>query len=324
MAQLFGTPHESFPSIHITGTKGKGSIASFISNILREAGFTVGLYTSPHLLSPRERIRINNEMISESDFAFYAGEIKRKLESENLNFSPTFFEIYTMLAFNYFKAKKIDYGVIEVGLGGRLDATNIINPLVSVISPISYDHTQTLGDTLEKIAVEKCGIVKKDCVCLSAPQERDVLEVIRERCGSLGVELVLLGKDIRFKELCHDAEKEIFDIQGLHARYEHCVSRLIGHHQILNAACAVGTAESLKKMGLGISEENIKRGIEKQENPGRGEIIAKRPYIVLDGAQNIASAGALESTIKRNFKYERLVLVLGISKDKDIKGVCEK
>jgi dihydrofolate synthase/folylpolyglutamate synthase len=329
LAEVFDSPQESFPVIHIAGTKGKGSIAAFISNILKEAGFRTGLYTSPHLIDSRERIKIDGEMISKDEVAFYTGEIKEKLDRENLSFSPTFFEIYTLLAFNYFRAKKIDYGVIEAGLGGRLDATNIIKPMVSVIAPISYDHTHILGDTLEKIAIEKSDIIKKGCTVVIAPQEKEAFSVIEKRCESLGVKLILAGRDIKVKEIYHDSEKEIFDIQGTSGDYKHCISHLIGQHQILNAACAIGAVESLERpirTGAVRKPEpgRFVSGIEKTENPGRCEIIARSPYIVLDGAQNRASAHALKETIKRNFDYKRLILILGISKAKDIQGVCEE
>ena len=322
LARLFGNPENSFPAIHVTGTKGKGSIAAFTANILKEAGFNTGLYTSPHLVTPRERIKLNGEMINEHDFTYHAERIKRKLEREKLDFSPTFFEIYTILAFNYFKAKKINYAVIEVGLGGRLDATNIVSPLVAVISPISREHTLILGNTLEKIAREKSGIIKKGCVLVSAPQKEGALSVIRKKCKSLATPLVLIGKDIDFKEIHHDCEKEVFNIMVAPGEYRHCVSRLLGYHQIVNSSCAVGAIEALKKKGARVSEENIKKGIETTINPGRFEIISKNPYIVLDGAQNRESARALKETVKRNLAFKRLILVLGISKDKDMKGIA--
>ena len=324
LAKLFGNPEESFPAIHVAGTKGKGSTSAFIAGILKEAGYKTGLYTSPHIEISRERIKIDDRMISESDFAFYAGEIKKTLEGRELAFQPTFFEIYTILTFNYFKDKKIDFGVIEVGLGGRLDATNIVRPLVSVITPISYDHTHILGRTLEKIAFEKSGIIKSGCVTISAPQEREVLKVIQEKCESLGVELIEVGKDINFKELYHDDEKEIFNIKGTMRDYSSCEIRLLGVHQVLNATSAAAVAETLNKKGIKLTKTAVKEGMRKTKNPGRCEIIARNPYIVTDGAQNKASANALKKTLKRNFSYKRLILVLGISKEKDIGGLCEE
>ena len=323
LAHLFGDPQKSFFSVHIAGTKGKGSTASFIANILKEANLNVGLYTSPHLVDSRERIKFNNEMIKKEELIFHADEIKKRLKKENLKFSPTFFEIHTILAFNYFKKKKIDYAVIEVGLGGRLDATNIVQSLVSVISPISYDHVHILGKSLEKIAFEKSGIIKRKCICVSAPQKKTALEVIRKKCKSLGVKLILVGKDIRFEEVSHDAGKEVFNIHGIRRKYERCTSQLIGPHQVINAACAAGAAEALRRKGVKISDDCIKKGIEKTENPARCQKYGENPYIVLDGAQNRKSARALKETVKRNFNYARLILILGVSKGKDIKGIVE-
>ncbi|NQU95102.1 MAG: bifunctional folylpolyglutamate synthase/dihydrofolate synthase [Candidatus Omnitrophica bacterium] len=324
LAQVFGNPQDNYPSIHIAGTKGKGSTAFFISGILKEANLKVGLYTSPHLTDPRERIRVNNEMISEDDFAYHAAEIKKMPINGKLAFRPTYFEIFTILTFNYFKAQKIDFGVIEVGLGGRLDATNIIKPVVSVMTPVSYDHTNILGNSLEKIAGEKAGIIKKGCIVVSASQEENALKAIQKKCKSAGAKLTLVGKDIVFQEKQCNPEKETFNIRGMQGKYENCTIHLLGRHQILNATTAVGVAECLIKKGVKISKENIKNGLEKTQNPGRCEIISRKPYIILDGAQNRASAKALADTVKRNFEFEHLILVLGISKGKDVKGIAEE
>ncbi|MEE9500415.1 MAG: cyanophycin synthetase, partial [Candidatus Omnitrophota bacterium] len=156
------------------------------------------------------------------------------------------------------------------------------------------------------------------------PQEDNALKVIKKQCNALGVEFILVGRDIKVKEIYHDSEKETFDVQGMSLDYRHCVSRLLGRHQIINAACAAGIAESLRRRGVKISDESIKKGIEETENPGRCEIIARNPYIILDGAQNRASANALKETIGRNFDYKKLILILGVSKKKDIKGIIEE
>lgn len=324
LAGIFGNPERSFPVIHIAGTKGKGSTASFIANILEEAGFRVGLYTSPHVTGPRERIKINGEEISESRLAREAEIARQRLEGNDVGFDPTYFEIYTVIAFSYFREKKIDYGVIEAGLGGRLDATNIVEPVVSIITPISYDHVRILGNTLKDIASEKSGIIKRGSVAVSAPQEDEALSVIRRACESSGVRLVLVGRDISVKEIRGDCEKEIFDARGAFGDYKNCRINLIGRHQVINASAAIAAAECLREKGVAISAENIKNGIEKTRIPARCEVMGKSPYLILDGAQNKASARALKETIQRNFKYEKLILVFGACKDKDIKGMCEE
>lgn len=324
IADIFGNPQDSFKSVHVAGTKGKGSTAAFISRILTEAGVRVGLYTSPHLQSPREKISVNSIMISRSDFARQISEIKKMFERRKLAFLPTFFEIFTIAAFNYFRNKKIDYGVIETGLGGRLDATNIVAPRVSVISPISRDHTEILGGSLRKIAAEKIAIIKKGTFAVSAPQENRVSDMIRKKCKSLGVPLAVAGKDIKITEVAHDSGKEVFDLRTEYGCYRNCRIRLLGRHQMVNAACAVGSAEMLKKEEARISKKDIRKGLEKTKNPGRCEPISRNPYVVLDGAQNRASARAIRETIRRNFNYEHLFLILGVSKKKDIKGIVDE
>ncbi|MFH1593545.1 MAG: folylpolyglutamate synthase/dihydrofolate synthase family protein [Candidatus Omnitrophota bacterium] len=324
LAAMCRDPQNSFTSVHIAGTKGKGSIVAFVCSILQESGYSVGSYTSPHLVDPRERIRINGRMISKPDFASYVRKIEIVLSKEATGFAPTFFEIYTLLAFIYFKAKRVDFAVIETGLGGRLDATNIINSAVSAISPISHDHTEILGSDLRMIAFEKSGIIKGRGVCVSAPQTDRVSGIIRRRCEALRTRYILVGRDITACEVKSDSRKEIFDIDGLLGKYRRCVSHLLGKHQIINAACAIGIVEGLIGMGVTIKGRSMKEGIGKARNPGRCEVLGRGPYIVADGAQNRESARAIKETIKRNFKYKRLILVLGVSRDKDIKGICEE
>jgi len=319
LAGLFKNPEKAFSSVHIAGTKGKGSIALFTASILKESGLTVGVYTSPHIKDPRERIKINGNIISEEDFGREATEIRDVLSKIKLDYSPTYFEIFTIFAFNYFKRKNIKYAVIETGLGGRLDATNIVKPVISVISPISYDHMDILGNTLEEIASEKLAIIKEDSIVISAPQEENVAELVTKKCSLENSKLILIGKDITFNEVHHDSEQEIFNIKGMLGTYSECKIRLLGKHQIANAACAVGVAEVLKQKAI-----NIRKGLENTKNPGRCEIIHKNPYIVLDGAQNKKSTNALKDTIKRNFSYNKLLLILGVSQGKDIKGIVEE
>ena len=336
-----GNPQDTLRCIHVAGSKGKGSTCAFITNILREAGFRVGLYTSPHLLDFRERIRILNPkqvhnfpaklsysrrdpasniemqrekkdfegMISRYELAKLVSQLKPAVEKFNKNSKYgrlSFFEVYTTLAFIYFKKKKVDFTVLETGLGGRLDATNTVNALVSVITPISYEHTRILGNTLAKIAREKAGIIKaqgsglraQGLNVISAPQKKEAQEVIRNRCKEVGAKLIEINAPIEGTNL-----------------------GLLGEHQRINAAVARQAVEALK---LGIKEKTIQDALAKTVWPGRCEVISKNPLIVLDGAQNIASAQALKKAIREKFKFKNLILVLGISSDKDIKGICDE
>jgi len=334
-----GNPQNDLKCIHIAGTKGKGSTCAFIAYILREAGFKTGLYTSPHLQDFRERIRILPKdkeecgtdfagVISRKDLTALVKKIKPAVERRKRN-SPygqlSFFEVYTALAFVYFKEKDVDFAVLETGMGGRLDATNAAWPLVCGFSPISYEHTQNLGSTLRAIAAEKAGIIKPDQLrragfqplAVSALQNKEVMGVIRQRCVKTGVKLYEVGRDIKFQKT-----KEGFKLRGIFGRYKDLQARLLGAHQIINAATALGVIEALRFHNITIREEAVRRGFKNACWPGRFEIIARKPLIILDGAQNIASAKALRSTVKEYFPHRPLCLVLGISQDKDIKGIC--
>lgn len=364
-------PQDSLRCIHIAGTKGKGSTCAFIAYTLKEAGYKVGLYTSPHLSEFRERIRILSHqvtpglsgfklrfksartgkspshqekkdfegMITSKDLATLASRLRPAIDKYNKGSqygALSFFEVYTALAFEYFKEKKADFVVLETGLGGRLDATNVVEPLVCAITPISLEHTQKLGKTLREIAKEKAGIIKShqditsprhQVVVISAPQERQAQDVIRQRCKELGAELYEVGKDIIFKET-----RRGFIIDGIFGSYPDLKINLLGRHQLINATVAVGVIEALKFYDINVGITSIRRGLYNTLWPGRCEVIAKNPWIVLDGAQNVASARVLRQAVKENFysdgrsasngKHKRLILVLGISKDKDIGGVC--
>ena len=312
-------PQEFLRVIHVAGSKGKGSTCAFIAYILREAGFCVGLYTSPHLNDFRERIRILRPfvskrrripcdyegMISQKALSSLVGELKPAINKYNhcSKYGPlTFFEIYTAVAFLYFKRKQVDFVVLETGIGGSLDATNTADSLVQVITPISYEHTQKLGATLAKIASQKAGIIKNNgTIVISAPQEKEALEVIQNKCKAVGAKLRLVGRDINYHKL---------------------KMSLIGRHQLANATAARGAVEALRNYGVNLSAKAIRRGIKNTRWPGRCEVIKKNPLVILDGAQNLASARVLKKAIEDNFKYEKLILVLGVCLDKDIPGIC--
>ncbi len=342
-------PQDSLKCLHIAGTKGKGSTCVFVAYILRQAGYRVGLYTSPHLSDFRERIRIlrtqptDNSpqpaedfegMISQAEVTGLVERLRPLIQSYNKysEYGPlSFFEVYTSLAFVYFKEEKVDFAVLETGLGGRLDATNVVNPLTVAITPISYEHTQKLGSTLREIAGEKAGIIKnKGSVVISAPQEEETRQVIRARCFEVGSRLYEVDKDIFY-----DINKSGFDVRGIFDKYHDLKIRLPGKHQLINAAVAMGVIETLRLHNINVDIDAVRGGLYNTVWPGRCEVVSSNPLIVLDGAQNIASMKALKEAIKENFsaesavggkgrKYKRLILVLGISSDKDIEGICSE
>ena len=326
-------PQDNLRCIHVAGTKGKGSTCAFIAYILRAHGFKVGLYTSPHLIDFRERIRVLNGrapgdftgMVSRKELADITNKLKPAIEQFNRE-SPdgplTFFEAYTALAFTYFKEKKVDFAVLETGLGGRLDATNTVRPLVCVITPISYEHTDKLGKTLTEIAREKAGIVKdlRNLSVIIAPQPAAALRVIRQRCNNKGVKLYEAGKHASYIH----GDKDTFKVRGIFADYPDLKIKLLGEHQLINAIAAISAVEALRLHNIRVGIQAIRDGLYDTVWPGRCEIISKKPWVVLDGAQNAASSLALKKTIKDNFKYQKLILVLGISSDKDIKGICKE
>lgn len=324
LLEAVGNPHESLKSIHIAGTKGKGSTAAMIDAILRESGFKVGLYTSPHLISFRERIRIGGEMISEDQVRDLMTRMKPhidELASQSDRFGHiSFFDIYTALGFFFFALEKVDFAVLEVGLGGRLDATNVVNPLVSVITQISYDHMISLGDTIEEIAAEKAGIIKDNGLVITSPQMKEVLEVIKNTCAEKKAKLFEVGRDICF-EKGTDGSPASFSVSGIHGIYKNLRVSLAGHHQLINATTAMGALELLRSHGVTISAENIRTGLGKVKWPARVEVIQQNPIIILDTAHNAASASALRDTIESNFSYEKLIIILGTSEHKDIRGM---
>jgi dihydrofolate synthase/folylpolyglutamate synthase len=304
--QLLGSPHKQLRVVQVAGTKGKGSTSAFAANILSAAGFKVGLYTSPHLIDVRERIRIlqnrKEDEISRNDFARLIGKIKpcaQRLRKTELG-SLTYYEILTAIAFLYFKEKATDFAVLETGIGGRLDATNVADSLVSALTPISYEHTQVLGNTLEKIAAQKAGIIKKRTqTVITAAQRPQVLRVIKKRVKKIGARLIVVTD----------------------RQYPGLKISLLGAHQLNNARVAVATVLALGNHGIDNPKQAIKQGLKNTRWPGRLQVISQRPKVVLDGAQNRASSVALKRALKECFKFGKLILVFGASQDKDVRGM---
>ena len=316
LVNKLGNPQDSYQTIHVTGTNGKGSVCQFIGSILIHAGYNVGIYISPHLQRFSERIVINNTEISKKDLSHLIGTIKPVVEDmiseKNI---PTFFEITTALAFQYFKQKNVDFAVVEVGLGGRHDATNVVNPLVSVITNISLEHTQQLGKTIESIAFEKAGIIKKDTPVITAATNTAravIVDVAHQNNAS-----TLFVEPAQWKRTSSSLHHQEFLVQGDIKEY-HVQSIQLGKYQGENIALSLKVIEQLQMKGLYITDKNIDEGIKGAFNPGRMELISKQPLILLDGAHNPQGMKMLRRSLTEDFLFNRLVVVLGILGDKDI------
>jgi dihydrofolate synthase/folylpolyglutamate synthase len=318
-----GNPQDAAHSVHIAGTKGKGSTSAMIASVLKQAGYRVGLYTSPHLLSFTERIQVDGKPIAEDDWARLTERLRPEVEAENRIGDLgelTTFEILTAMAFLHFRQVKADYQVLEVGLGGRLDATNVVKPQVCVITSVSFDHMDVLGDTLAKIAGEKAGIIKSGAAVVSAPQFPEALEVIEGVCRERRVKLVKVGKDVTWEKGSYNSEGQSFRVKGLKGDYDLWIP-LLGEHQMENAANAVAAFELLEDTGAKIPEEDIAYGLAKVNWPGRLQVLGKEPWVVVDGAHNAYSMQRLGEALREYFKYDRLTLILGFGGDKDIAGM---
>ena len=318
-----GKPQDMAKSIHVAGTKGKGSTAAMIASILRQAGYRTGLYTSPHLLSIRERIQVNGTPVAEETFAGLVGMMKPEVEAvNNLGFfgELTTFELLTALAFLYFGEQMVDYQVLETGLGGRLDATNVVKPEVCVITAISFDHTDVLGDTLARIATEKAGIIKSGTTAVCAPQPPEAMAVIESACREREVRLIRVGSDVTWRRQDFNPEGQSFLLSGINGEYSLNLP-LLGEHQLDNAAAAVAAVEVLAESGVKISPEDIAAGLAQVHWPGRLQILQREPWVIVDGAHNADSAGRLVQALRQYFEFDRAILIFGASADKNTDGM---
>jgi dihydrofolate synthase/folylpolyglutamate synthase len=317
LLEKLGNPHDSFPAIHIAGTKGKGSIAAHCEAALRAGGYTTGLYTSPHLHDFRERIQVNAELIPESEFIKLVEKLKPAVETTP---GVTSYELQTALAMLYFSEAGVEVAVLEVGMGGRLDSTNVITPVVSVISSISYDHTFILGDTLTEIAGEKGGIIKPGVPVVSAPQNPEALQVLQNIAEENASDFFLVGEEWKFKAVSHNLEGQVFEVthNGTTTKFE---TRLLGAHQIENAVTALAALTTARSAGLVIDDDSIRAGFKQLSWPGRFEIVSRQPVVIFDGAHNRDSAKRLIETIAEYFPNSPLTVVFGAMEDKDIPGM---
>ena len=328
LLKALGNPQEQIKVVHIAGSKGKGSTCAMLDNMLRACGFTVGLYSSPHLIDLRERIQINGEMIGQADLTNILKTISEKTKRWPQSDRPSFFEIMTASAVAHFAEQAVDIAVFETGLGGRLDATNVLDPLVCGITQISYDHTEILGKDLETIAREKAGIFKKDTPAITVEQQPEVAAALREVADEIGAPLEFAGEDIEFSYR-FEASREL----GPHTRvclttpqahYEHLPVPLKGEHQALNCGLALAILDKLRQTGFDAPEPKIIEGLSQTVIEGRMELAWPEPRILLDGAHNAASMTALIRAIGAHIPYDSLVMIFGCAQDKDVMGMLQQ
>jgi dihydrofolate synthase/folylpolyglutamate synthase len=310
LMESLGNPQNQYPIIHVAGTKGKGSTSALCASALQAGGYTVGLYTSPHLLDYTERIQINSQPISHEQLVELVEEIKpfvAKIEK------LTTFEITTALAFMAFAKYGVNAAVFEVGLGGRLDATNIVTPKVSVITSLSYDHMAVLGNTLALIAGEKAGIIKQDIPVVSSPQKEEALEVLGRVAKLKNAELTLVGRDVKFKLLESSLEGQRVQVES-----QRFTLPLLGNHQVENAATAY---TALKVSGIPITDEQIQKGFSQVQWRARFEVARRDPPVIFDSAHNQDSFAKLGETLQTYFPNKKVYLIFGASEDKNIPGM---
>lgn len=327
LAQL-RNPQRDYGIIHIAGTKGKGSTSTMLASILRAAGIHTGLYTQPDLHTFRERMRIDGQVIGEEEVARLVPEVREAVEraGEPLGSYITY-EVATALAFLAFSRAGVAQGVIEVGLGGRLDATNVVEPLVTVITSISYDHMQVLGNTLGEIADEKAGIVKPGVPLVTSAQAPEALTVIERVCRERNAPLIRVGPEgtagcaYRYTAGEADSERQTFDVVTPRGAYRGVELGLLGEHQIENATAAIAVAEQLRDRGAAIGEAAVRRGLRDARWQARLQVVRREPWVVVDGAHNADSFAKLFAALRRHFAYERLLVVIGVMADKDLAGI---
>ncbi len=310
-----GNPQNCYSSIHIAGTNGKGSVASFFASILQEAGFRVGLYTSPHLIRFNERISVNREQISDQDVVASYMAVKEVHHGDR---EPTFFEYSTAMALYQFARQKVDWAVIETGMGGRLDATNVILPEISVITNISLEHKEYLGSTIAKIAGEKGGIIKKNIPVVTAVTQPSAIRVLENLAADQQAPLYRLKKDFRIRR-----SSDSFSYYGFDNVWKDIKTSLAGNHQVDNAAVVLAACEILNKKKIKITLSQIRAGLEKTYWPGRLEVLCKSPMIILDGAHNLGASKQLAKYLGTEMKGRRITLVIGILDDKPYSAILE-
>lgn len=318
LLRRLGHPERTFKSVHIAGTNGKGSTAAMLESVLREAGYRTGLYTSPHLIDLRERIRLNGDCIPLGEVVDYVARIRPHAEETD----ASFFEILTAMAFLYFSHQQVDIAVIETGLGGRLDATNTLTPELAVITEIGLDHTKILGKKTEAIAAEKAGILKSNVPGVIGSRNTSVKRFYRRIGTEKALDLRFVDDETRIEHVRCSEQCTRFHLKTGKKKYKNLRMNLLGEHQVENAAIAVSAAEVLAERGWRIKESNIRQGLRKAVWRARLELVQIAPKVLLDSAHNPMGVKRLVHALNRIFRYDRLILVFGVLGDKDYKSMC--
>jgi dihydrofolate synthase/folylpolyglutamate synthase len=325
---LVGNPHTKTDTVHIAGTKGKGSTATMLAKMLEANGYKVGLYTSPHLIDLHERISVNSEIISRSSMLNLLNRIYKAVEKTSKTSNPTFFEIMTALAFMHFADSKVDIAVIETGLGGRLDSTNVIKPKVVGITSLSIDHIKQLGATIEEIAKEKAGIFKPGIPIVTVQQDPNAMKVLKLHASAVKAPISITGVDIDFSHRFETSPEH-----GPHNRvclttptskFEHLRVPLQGIHQAINCGLALAMLDKLKGYGYEIDNDKTVSGLAQVKLPGRMEMICEDPRILIDAAHNASSIRALMHAIGQSISYDSMIVIFGCNEDKDVKGMLHE
>ena len=326
LLKKLGNPQDSFRSVHVAGTKGKGSTCTMIAAMLQACGYRVGLYTSPHLVDVRERMVVNGQMISQADF----NKLSRTMEPivSKMKPAPTYFDVLTAMAFKYFADQKVDIAVVETGLGGRLDSTNVLKPDVTAITSISKDHMQQLGGTLARIAEEKAGIFKPGVPAVTVMQDPSVEPVLQRVAQKVGAPLDICGKSIEFSYRFESSR-----MLGRHNRvclttatskFEHMAVPLFGEHQAINCGLALAVIDKLKSRGVPIDDNKAMEGLSKTTIEGRMEVVNQTPRVLVDGAHNAASIDAMMKAIGQHIPYDSMIVIFACCSDKDVDGMLER
>lgn len=328
LMSALGDPQDALEIVHIAGSKGKGSTCNMLEGMLQGCGYTTGVFTSPHLVDVRERVRISGVPITEQAFDDALAECRGAAsEIESEHGKATYFEILTALALLVFAHQAVDIVVLETGLGGRLDCTNIVNPRIVGLTQIQLEHTQILGDTLEKIATEKAGIIKPGCVAISVPQDDSVLNVFRAKADALAAPLRVLGQDIiytqRFQSGIQSGPSGLICVGEEEIGFEHVTVPLMGMHQAPNCGLALAIIIHLRELGFDLPERGVVAGLAQIERRGRLEQLMERPRIFIDGAHTPDSVRSAIHAVAAHLDYDSLIVVFGCASDKDIPGMID-